>query len=197
MRIRRFYQALGEVRTTGTSSIQPRVEVVGNRVNYTLDFSGGASDAKLANVAGQLIENIACLRDYLNAWCKKNGKPIIGDAIINSNLDVAIIHDLWNLDKHFELDRPPRCRLNLELRDIHRGAHLTTQAKAGSFMAIGIDPHTGQPVAIGDGKVELIVDADVMEKAGKRIGGLLEIAERAITVWEKAFTDVGVVLPAR
>ena len=49
-----------------------------------------------------LLNNIACLKDHLKSWCKKNNKPFAGDQLINSNRDVAIIHDLWNLDKHAE-----------------------------------------------------------------------------------------------
>ena len=53
-----------------------------------------------ANRVSLLLNNIACLKDHLKSWCKKNGKPFTGDQLMDSNRDAAIIHDLWNLDKH-------------------------------------------------------------------------------------------------
>ncbi len=64
-------------------------------------------------------------------------------SIQNSNRDVAIIHDLWNLDKHAELDGASRSGLSPRLlRDAHTalefrgGGHLPPMVTFHSFGAV-------------------------------------------------------------
>lgn len=160
------------------------------------DFSGGASEAELANVASLCIANIVCFKDHLKAWCTASGKPFQGDALIDSNRDVAIIHDLWNRDKHYDLARS-RSKLFSEVRNLIRVARLTTQTQAESWVAIAMDPRTGQLKTHGDGKVELVIGADVLDSTGARAGDLTEIAERAVDAWEQTLTAAGVTIPPR
>lgn len=196
LRIRQLHEAMGQARTADLATVKPRTGLVGNTYYVEVDFSGGASDAELANIVSLFVANIACLKDHLKAWCKAHNEPFHGDTLIDSNRDVGIIHDLWNRDKHFELNRS-RTRLFPEIRNIARAARLSTQARAGSFVAMTLDPRTGQPRAHGDGKVELVVSADVVDSTGARLGDLIEIAERAIAGWETALIAAGVAVPSR
>ncbi len=196
LRIRQLHDAMDQVRTADLSSIQPRVGVVGNTFYMNVDFSGGVSDTELANVVSLVLANIACLKDHLKAWCKEKHALFHGDALIDSNREVAIIHDLWNRDKHFDL-KQSRSGLFPELRNISRKASLTTRAQAGSWVAMTLDPRTGQLKTHGDGKVELVIDADVVNSTGARVGGLTEIAERAVVGWETTLAAAGVSLPVR
>src|SRR4051812_23226095 len=93
-RIRRMYAAMSEVRTSDLSAARVSSAVVGDRVETVLEFSGGRSQSQLENAVMQLVANIACLKDHLNAWCSSRGFAPPGDALINSNRDVALIHDL-------------------------------------------------------------------------------------------------------
>jgi hypothetical protein len=161
-----------------------------------VDFSNGVSDAELANIVSLCIANIACLKDHLKAWCLTHTKPFHGETLIDSNRDVGIIHDLWNRDKHFELKKS-RSGFFPEIRNISRAASVSTQPKAGSWVMMTFDPATGQVETRGDGKVELVVDADVVDSTGARLGRLTKIAERAISEWETAMLAAGIAVPPR
>ena len=103
-KIQQMHHALGELRSDDVSSIS-----VERRSNYMgIDFSQGTTPSGLANIASGIIANIACLKDHLKVWCHRNGKTHDYEKLINTNKDVALIHDLWNIDKHGELNRPPR-----------------------------------------------------------------------------------------
>jgi hypothetical protein len=196
LRIRQLHEAMGQARSSDLSTIQPRTGVVGSSYYVSVDFSDGISDAELANVVSLFVANIACLKDHLKAWCKAHSKPFQGDALIDSNRDVGLIHDLWNRDKHYDLNKS-RTGLFPEIRSISRSARLTTQAMAGSRIAMTLDPRSGQLKTHGDGKVELVIDADVVDANGARISDLLEIAERAVGAWEAALAAAGVMVPPR
>ena len=129
LRIRQLHEALGQMRNDDLSDVNPDVRANAKGFYIGCDFSGGATDAELANIVSLCIANIACLKDHLKAWCKANGTIFHGDTLIDSNRDVAIIHDLWNRDKHFVL-RQSRSGLFPELRDVIRAARLSTQYQA-------------------------------------------------------------------
>ena len=108
-KLRQMHAALGAIESTDFSSIALKEGTTARGVRYqSVDFSGGATEAELANSASLLLTNIACMKDHLKAWCRLNNRPFEGDALIDSDADVAIIHDLWNVDKHADLNRRPR-----------------------------------------------------------------------------------------
>src|SRR5205823_4226020 len=112
--------------TEKLSSIRPTTKNVGNQFVTSIDFTMGTDRATAANRVSLLLNNIACLKDHLKLWCKKNGKPFTGEQLIGGNRDAAIIHDLWNLDKHAELNRPSRSGLSPRLL---QPAHTTLKFK--------------------------------------------------------------------
>ena len=77
--------------TEKLASMKPTTTVSGDRFIHSWDFTKIEKPATVANRVSSLVNNIACLKDHLNAWCKKNGKPRTGDQLIDSNQDVAII----------------------------------------------------------------------------------------------------------
>lgn len=195
LRIRQLHEVMGQARTSDLSVVQSRAGAVGKTFYAVVDFSDGVTDAALANTVSLCIANIACLKDHLKAWCKAHSKPFQGDTLIDSVHNVGLIHDLWNRDKHADL-RQSRTGLFPEIRNISRSARLTTQAQAGSWVAMTLDPRTGQLKTHGDGKVEIVIDADVVDANGARIGDLLEIAEQAVAAWESALAAAGIVVPS-
>lgn len=196
LRILQLHEAMGQARSPDLSVIQPRTGVVNTTFFVEVNFSDGISDAELANVVSLCIANIACLKDHLKAWCKVHSKPFEGEVLIDTNREMGIVHDLWNRDKHFDLKRS-RSGLFPEIRDISRSARLTTQPQKGSWVAMTLDPVTGQLKTHGDGKVELVIDGTVVDASGTRIGDLLEIAEQAVAAWESALASAGVTIPPR
>jgi hypothetical protein len=97
-KLAQLYAALAEMKVTDKlASMKPTITVVGGRNVTSWDFTKIEAPATAANRVSLLLHNIACLKDHLHTWCVKNNKPKTGDQLIDSNRDVAIIHDLWNL----------------------------------------------------------------------------------------------------
>lgn len=105
-KIEQMYSALAAMQVTERlQSFKPEFKGAAGKFAVTFDFTKGADQATAANRVSQLVANIACLKDHLKVWCDRNGKPFQGDILIDSVREVAIVHDLWNLDKHGKLDR--------------------------------------------------------------------------------------------
>jgi hypothetical protein len=120
-RLERLYAALAEMQVAEKLlSIRPITKQNGVHAVISIDFTNGIDSATAANRVSQLLNNIACLKDHLRSWCNKNGKAFTGEALLDTNRDVAIIHDLWNWDKHGESNRSSRSGLHPRLG---RGAH--------------------------------------------------------------------------
>ncbi len=111
---------------------------------------------------------------------ERTGKPETGDLLINSNRDVAIIHDLWNLDKHAELNRPSRSGLSPRLQPARTTLEFkVTTSEETPLITI---PVFGGPIqAHGDANVRItatVVDKDgnvlveVYDRMGKKIGDI-------------------------
>jgi hypothetical protein len=194
LRIRQLHESMGAMRTADLSGTKVTTTVEADMFYQTIDFSDGMTDAQLANSVSLLIANIARLKDHLKVWCDRAGAPFRGEQLINSNRDVGLIHDLWNRDKHGG-SRGTRSGLDPELRNIMRELVLATGDAAGSSVSMSFDPRTGQMVVEGDGKAELVIDADIVDRSGTRVGGLIEVAERATTAWEQLLTATGVSVP--
>lgn len=193
LRIRQLHHALGEARSVDDSWINvERINEPGC-VELRVDFSGGASDAELANSVSLLIANIACLKDYLRVWCNARDVPFHGDTLINTNRAVAIIHDLWNRDKHGTLNRS-RSHLFPVLGQIQRVASLS--AGPGGTVGMAFNLHTGRPEKIGNGKIEYRLHVEIFDDAGQRIGELMEISERAVNAWTEMIREAGVPIEA-
>src|SRR4051812_43588137 len=118
LKLRRLHESMGQVRSADISPVLINLGVAGGVFYQEIDFSGGATEAALANIVFTTISNIACLKDHLKAWCGSTVR-FDGDMLIDSNRAVGMIHDLWNVDKHFQLTRPPRSGTQPALRDIH------------------------------------------------------------------------------
>ena len=176
--------------TEKLASFKPTTVVSGNRFSTAFDFTKIEKPATVANRVSLLINNIACLKDRLNVWCRKNGKPETGDQLINGNRDVAIIHDLWNLDKHSELNRPSRSGLSPRLLQPPQTTlefKITTTEETPLLV---LSP-------LGEGKVlahefaNARITATVVDKDGNTLGELEPICLRAVAAWQAEFVKAG------
>ena len=191
-KLEQMYAALRELQVTEKlSSIKPKTKRVGNQFVTSVDFTGGTDRATAANRVSLLLNNIACLKDHLKAWCKKNGKPFTGDQLIDSNRDIAIIHDLWNLDKHAELNRPSRSGLSPRLQ---HPAQTSLMFKGGSEPAMVTIPFFQGGVAQAIGAASLRISATVVDKDGNGLGDLEAISLRAVAAWEAELVKAGMKL---
>jgi len=195
LKIEQMYHALGQARHDDLSVIKPVWEVGPNFASVYVDARQGRSDAALANVLTLLITNIACLHDHFRRWCKQKGVQRTGECLIDRNPDVAVIYDLWNLEKHGGLGRESRSKRFPRLTEIGSWVESRTQARAGSVAGMTMSLGTGQLRPIGDGTTEVIVTANVVDSGGKLIGDLLEIARRAVEAWEQELRSANVPMP--
>jgi hypothetical protein len=176
--------------TEKLASMKPTTTVSGDRSITSWDFTKIEKPATVANRVSLLVNNIACLKDHLHAWCNKNGKPRTGDHLIDSNRDVAIIHDLWNLDKHGELDRPSRSGLSPRFQ---QPAHTTLERKitnSEETLIVAISICNGGRVQPFEG-TNAKITATVVDSDGNTLGDLDSICLRAVAAWEAEFVKAG------
>ena len=178
-KIEQMYKALEEMQITERlSSVKPEIKRTAGSVSFSFDFKKGADTPTAANRASQLVANIACLKDHLKVWCGNQSKPFAGDTLIDSNSEVAIVHDLWNLDKHGKLDRS---RSGLYPR-------LENPPWSGMVLKTGPgNPKSMVRLTLGGpiqtkGEVSLRIVAIVVDKDGKPLGNLEDITARALRV---------------
>jgi hypothetical protein len=156
------------------------------------DFRGGMSEEEIANSAHSLIHNIANLRDHLRRWAAKNGKDKGKvDSTGAVSLELRILQDLSNNDKH----GPPRdggnSGLAPHLQEINRVMRLETRPVQGSAVAFVLDP-VGKPNVLGDGSASVVITGQVNDKDGKNLGDLFEMERKAVLAWETLLAEYGI-----
>lgn len=191
-RIRRMYYALAQTKNNEVSKIVPLLHGLPIEFVWLVDFNQGKSEAELHDKAFNLIANIASIKDHLKLFCENRSKQFRGDDLIDTNLSVGLVHDLWNTDKHGALKKS-RIGHFPRLRELRQSLRLTTGGEEGSFVSfqMSIDG-TSKFEASGGGKSELVIDGVVEDRYGKRLGGFQEICETAIKEWENELSYSGV-----
>jgi hypothetical protein len=193
-----LYAALSEMRINDLSSIGLKYEAIGKTTKISLDFSGGTNQATVANRVSLLLHNIACLKDHLSSWCKNNGKQFNGEKFLKTNREAAILHDLWNLDKHGGPSRDSKSGLSPRLL---QDAQIVLQLTSGGGRLsprFEIAIPTDRPAESGrvqtEGEVSLCISALVVDKNGNPLGELGEICQKALAAWEAEFVRAGVTI---
>jgi hypothetical protein len=189
-RVRRIYAAVEAVEETDPKKLKATV-IATDKVRCVFqDFRGDFSDEELYNYAYSVIHNIANLRDHLRKWAAHNGEDKEKvDQVIGQSLELQIIKDLSNNDKH---GYPPRygghSGKSPKLVKITRVMQLATKAEAGSTigMTLGAD---GEPRFFGDGNAKAVITGDVLDKDNNRIGDLYEIETKAVEAWERLLNE--------
>lgn len=189
-KLQQMYAALRELKVTNKVPLKPTMKRVGNRFAATIDFTKVTDDATAANRVSLLLNNIACLKDHLKVWCKKNGKSFTGDDLIDHNKDVGIIHDLWNLEKHGELKRS---RSGLWPK-FARPPRTSLMFKGGPEPASVTIPMFQGGVIQATGDASFRISTSVVDKDGENLGDLEDIALRAVAAWEAEFVKAGMKL---
>ena len=193
LRVRRIYAAVGSTEESDPTKLRAVVIVTDKIRAMFQDFRGGLNDEQLTNYAHAMIHNIANLRDHLIKWAAQSGRAKERvDEVLDESLDLQVITDLSNNDKH---GYPPRSGGRSgrcpKLVEINRVMQLTTKPVAGSSisMTLGAD---GTPVFLGDGKAKAVITGDVVDQDQQRIGDLHEIANQAVRAWEALLVEFGI-----
>ncbi len=192
-----MHAAVAGLGSNDLSPVQPQITHVDGYRYASVDFNQNSDPIALANAASLLVANIASLKDHLKAWCKKQGVPFHGDTLINTNRSVALIHDLWNVDKHAELKVPPRSGCTPKLVDVSTALSVSSGTEAGAFAFYSMDPSTGK-VTTGTssgGTVQLALNAQIVDEHGNNQGHFTQVCTEAAEAWLAAFRAAGVPLP--
>jgi len=196
-KIRQMYLALEDIKSEDFSKIKIERGETADGFYCAIYFNDSTSEVELANVASLLISNIACLKDHLKIWCKKHGRSFEGDKLIDSNLSVALVHDLWNVDKHAELNKPPRSGHHPKLTGFKRVLALSSGDKTGSSSSFSFDPRTGEVIidTSGSGTAQIELFAQIVDENNTVLGLLSKICKQAVAAWEQELKKAGVPIP--
>lgn len=190
LRLRRLRVAIGDAEESDLQKLAPMVVVSPKGMLVHQDFSGGLRDEQLLNHAHGIIHQIASMTDNLKRWAAKIGrdKSKVDDALRSSNA-LALLTDIWNLEKHGAPDRnggfsgkSPR------LIDVHRGMTITT-GSAGVWTGIVIGMNGAKK--FGDGTAVARIDGEIVDGAGSRIAGLRDCIDEAVSAWEGLLRQFG------
>lgn len=193
--VQRLYAAIGATEETDISKFMPKVINDGNRVGFYQDWSGGHSDAELANTAHVLIYNIANLKDLLKKWAVRSGKDKTKvDDAFKSSQALKIIKDLSNNDRH---GYDPKKRGNSgkapRVDRITSIMQMTTKPEKGAFVSLTLNRQGVAKIA-GSGAAKVIITGDILDRDGNKIGDLHKTALETVKVWENVLGDFGVKL---
>jgi hypothetical protein len=194
-KLRRLHKAFEVVNNPDLNNI--RTEIGPNYFIY--DPGEGVDEDDLLNSIHMLVGNTASLKDHLKQWCDANGARFLGDELIANNKDVALIHDLWNTDKHGELDRKPRSGHHPVIRNIRKTLRLTSGAEPNSVVGITFSPD-GTPNIIsskGASATHAITGVVFDRDTGQPIGDFLHICESAIEAWWQVLIGAGIEIPQK
>jgi len=191
-RVQCLYAAIGATEETDLSEFMPTAISDGSRVGFYQDWSGGRSDAELANTANMLIYGIAHLKDPLKKWCARNGKDKtqVDNAFKNSQA-LRIITDLSNVAKHgYDPKKAGDSGKSPRVDRITSIMRMTTKPEKGSFVSLTLN-RQGVPQIAGSGTAKVIITGDILDGASNKIGDLYETALEAVKIWESVLGDFG------
>lgn len=196
-KIRQLYRALGVTRDELMDDSPVTVVESEQYLAMYADFTNQLPPEELENQKTLLVSLIGSLKDHLKVWCRKNGVPFEGDQLIDTNFNVGLIHDLWNIDKHCELDRAPRSGISPKIVDLKTTLVMQTGEAAGSRVQAQINPRTGRLTWTADngGSVTLRLVGRIEDEHGTFVAGFVETCEAALTEWEALMKKSGVALP--
>jgi hypothetical protein len=192
-RLRRIYAAIRELVEEDLSQFAPQCRGRPGAESILQDFRGGLTDEQLSNIAHSAIHNIANLRDHLRRWAGQHGRdPARVDAVVRQSLELQVIIDLSNTDKHGYPPRDGGCSGRApRLEKLDRGLVIAPRQRGVPVEISFTDQGLLLPPEAVPGKV--VVFGRVVDGNGAKIGEFQDLLERAIRVWESLLSELGAV----
>lgn len=191
-RLHRIYAAIKATKECDMAQLPAQVLRSEKVVGFFQDFTGNLTKHDMENAAHTVIHNIANLHDHVKRHVASGGgdKARVDDAF-NSSMDLRVIKDLSNNDKH---GYPPRrgghSGRSPRLSNVRRQMRLTAKG-GGGWVMMTLGP-AGVPRIAGDGTGVAVITGDVVDEDGNAIGDLHEIELRAVKSWEVLLKELGV-----
>ena len=196
LRVKRAYKTINErYENDINSALKVNLNQKGKIFSVTF---GNHDDAELHNIVFNQISAIASFKDHLKNYLKKNNKdPQIIEDAINNNLELQLIVDLWNQDKHGSpLSRPSRSNKNPKIKGLKQGLTIKDISKGKgtiTFSPISLDrPDSMKNMTAEVDNTIVKVIGDVVDEKENKLMTLDEMIDRSLTIWEKIIRDNGI-----
>lgn len=154
---------------------------------HTIGFSFEDKDeTEITNRIFQMISAIASLKDHLKSEMTRNKKnPKLVEDLIDNSLELSLILDLWNQDKHgYPLKKSNRSNKNPKIVNISRGL-ITTGGKGSISFEITPEKTNFQK---SEGGIAIHIGAEIVDDKGKFIIFLDDLLENAVREIEDFLT---------
>jgi len=203
-RFRRVYAAVGEIYSREPDEYV-RVDEIPAAPGFQvarIRFDGGRSQAQLKNDAIHAVAALANLRDHLRRLARERGRdPDEVDTTIKSSLDLKVLMDLYNAEKHGSETRGPGrwSGLRPRLGEVTKALRFAGGATPPSFSITMIPGQRTYSNPQVQGDAASVIVADVIDENGNKIGGgdLVSMVEAGLTAYEQMLATWGVSLPPR
>lgn len=202
-RFRRVYAAVGETFSRNPDDyVRVTEQKVGTQTTATITFDGGRSKEQLKNDAMFAVASVANLKDHLRSFAKKAGKnPDDVDTTIKGSLDLAVLVDLNNAEKHGEGSRGPGrwSGLRPKLAEVRAALRFTGSPTPPSFTITLIPGARAYSNPQVEGGAAAVISTDVVDENGKKVAGgdLTGMVEAGLKAFEQMLAAWGVSLPPR
>jgi hypothetical protein len=192
-RLNRIHAAIGATVENDFTRFPSRIMTRDGTITLLQDFSGGLSDAEIANFAHSLIATIANYRAHLGEYGRQHGFPNerrkAALQVLDGSPHFCVIKDLFNREKHPE--RPPHnggySRRDPTIREIHRIMRLTGPPGGGPTPEVFA---TAEGIEVRDrgegGSASVMITADIVYCDTGEIGDLHNLALQAVATCEAA-----------
>jgi hypothetical protein len=193
-KIRRLHAAVGSATELDYKKFPPKLFVTQHAATLRQDFNAGLSDEELLNLAFQVIRSIADLKDYLRSAAKGlQQDPDDVDRAINNCLELALMMDLANSDKHSRLPRAREqwSKKSPSLTEVKRVLQIVGKGiRPGSMMSLRMTPQGMVPH--GDGEASVVISGSIVDGAGTALCELQFAQQTAIEAWEQLLKRWGI-----
>lgn len=191
-KLSQLHYALGVGRDLRIIEDAVSLTVTNMHISMSVDYSSGLSQEELENQKSLLVGLIGSLKDYLKVWCRKHEVPFEGDELINSNQSVALVHDLWNLDKHCELQRPSRSKVTPRVVGLQTALSVQVSPNPSSNRRVSTRSVVVSAQSNETVQISYRIVGRILDERGNDLGDFLDTCELAVAAWEVVMRRSGV-----
>lgn len=193
LKLQQIHRALGDFSNSSLHKVKHEIKHGPDSHAITVDFDTIRVPAEKANNVSLLLAAIGSLKDNMKVWCEENRVPFMGEKILNKHKNAAVIHDLWNIDKHGKLNKKPRSGSIPRIEKPSTVLSITGGTEANSAAVFSMSLTTGEITTSSSGSGKLSIELSAKVFTGTRLlGELKDIAVSATDAWEKECLRLGI-----